>query len=1021
MLMLTLDELLDKTYRLIATRRRFPVSTYRLQFHAGFTFRDATTIVPYLHDLGVTHCYASPYLKARPGSQHGYDIIDHRSLNPEIGTEDDYQAWVEALHSHNMGQILDMVPNHMGIVGNENLWWNDVLENGPSSPYAGYFDIAWQDASRPELLNRVLLPVLGDPYGKVLEAGQIRLAYDSGSFTIHYFDHRFPVAPNGYARILSQDLAGLEARLGPDAAPLNEYKSILTALSHLPDRNETDTHKVAERQREKEIIKRRLATVARESVEVRESLESTVERFNGTPGDAHSFDLLDELLNGQAYRLSDWRVAADEINYRRFFDINELAALSMEKLDVFTAAHQLVLRFLGRGELDGLRIDHPDGLFDPRQYLERLQQYYVLACARSVYDSEEQASDTQWKDLEGPLLEKIAESFRQDKTFLPLYVVVEKILGGNENLPADWKTHGTSGYDFVNVINDLFVDPSGEEALTRLYEHHTGENVRFGEVVYRTKYQVLRDALSSELHMLGRQLDRLAQKNRWSRDFTRYTLRFALGQVIACFPVYRSYIAEEGVHDSDRKYVENAVVRAMRRNPTVSRSLFRFVRDMLLLRYPEPASESDRAEQRRFTGKFQQVTGPVMAKGVEDTAFYVYHRLLSLNEVGGDPSQFGLKPEAVHRFNQARQARWPYALSPLSTHDTKRSEDVRARLNVLSELPAEWAEGVGRWTRLNESHRGRVDDEPVPDDNEEYLIYQTLVGAWPLEPYTPGEYTQFIERVQEYVTKSLHEAKVHTSWINPDEAYDEAVRKFVALILDDKVSGKFLRDFREFRARVNHVGLLNSLAQTLLRITSPGAPDTYQGTELWDFSLVDPDNRRPVDYRRRAEMLRVLDARLVDSGAERLSLARELIRSKENGRVKLFVTAQALRLRRDHPDLFSTGEYLPAEIMGVQREHVFGFTRRSGNDVGVILVPRLAARLGGPDGLPLGRAVWQDTRVVLPEQISDVRWRNLFTGQVVTATEDQGRLVLALDEAFADFPLALLTSLQDSQPISVVG
>jgi (1->4)-alpha-D-glucan 1-alpha-D-glucosylmutase len=1011
--MVTLDELLNKTYERIASRRRVPVSTYRLQFHAGFTFRDATAIVPYLHDLGITHCYASPYLKARPGSQHGYDIIDHRLLNPEIGSEDDYEAWVKALHAHNMGQILDMVPNHMGIVGNENVWWNDVLENGPSSPYAGYFDIAWQDASRPELLNRALLPVLGDPYGQVLEAGQIRLAYDSGSFTIHYFNHRFPVAPHSYALILSQDLVGLEGRLAADSAHLNEYKSILTALSHLPDHNETDAQKIAERLREKEIIKRRLGSLVRECPEVCESLETTTARFNGTKRDPHSFDRLDELLNEQAYRLAYWRVAADEINYRRFFDINELAAISMEKLEVFTAAHQLVLRYLGQGDIDGLRIDHPDGLFDPRQYLERLQHYYLLACARSVFESEAHSSETQWKDVEGALLEKIADTASQASRELPLYVVVEKILSGNENLPADWLTSGTSGYDFINALNGLFVDPLAEKGFTLLYEHQTGDYVPYGEVVYWKKYQVLRDALSSEHHMLGRQLDRLAQKNRGSRDFTRYSLRFALGQVIACFPVYRSYISDENVHDSDRKYVENAVVRAMRRNSTVSRSLFRFIRDMLLLRYSESATECERAEQRRFTGKFQQVTGPVMAKGVEDTAFYVYNRMLSLNEVGGNPAQFGVKPDAVHRFNQARQARWPYALSPLSTHDTKRSEDIRARLNVLSEFPAEWAEAVSRWTRLNEPHRSREYDEPVPDDNEEYLIYQTLVGAWPLEPYTPAEYAQFVERIQDYVTKALHEAKVHTSWINPDDDYDKAVREFIAHLLDEQESGEFLRDLREFRVQISHFGLLNSLAQTLLRITSPGTPDTYQGTELWDFSLVDPDNRRPVDYRRRAEMLRALDARLAKGEAERRSLARELIRFKDDSRVKLFVTSQALRLRRDQPNLFSTGDYLPAEVVGNQQEHIFGFTRRSGNDVAIILVPRLVARLRGPDGLPLGRTVWQDTRVLLPEHISALHWRNIFTGQAVTAKSEQGRGILAPDEVFADFPLALLTTLEE--------
>jgi (1->4)-alpha-D-glucan 1-alpha-D-glucosylmutase len=1013
--MTTPDDLLGKVAERLAARRPPPEATYRLQFHAGFTFRDALAVVPYLHDLGVTHCYASPYLQARRGSMHGYDITDHRALNSEIGTAADYDAWVNELHAHDMGQILDVVPNHMGVVGNANAWWNDVLENGPSSAYAGYFDIAWQDTPRQELRNRVLLPVLGDPYGTALEAGQIGLAYDAGTFTLHYFGHRFPVGPRSYALVLGHALEELERRLGADAAPLHEYKSILTAVSHLPGRDEMDPDKVAERKREKEVVRRRLATLTKEFAEVRDAIANTVATFNGKPGEPHSFDLLDRLLDEQAYRLSYWRVAADEINYRRFFDINELAAVSMEKLEVFAAAHELVLRLLGRGKIDGLRIDHPDGLFDPRQYLRRLQQHYVLAVAREVFDAEPENRGADWKETEARLLERLAPAAAvpgnghaapgHGLPTVPLYVVVEKILGAGEALPADWPTHGTSGYDFLNAVNGLFVDPTGAEPLTRFYRDFTGEETRFAEIVYQKKYLILRDALSSELHMLGRQLDRLAHKNRRSRDFTRNSLRFVLRHVIACFPVYRSYISEEGVHDADSKYVEAAVRRAIIRNPTTSRSLFRFVRDMLLLTYPEAASDDDRAEQRRFAGKFQQVTSPVMAKGVEDTAFYVYNRLLSLNEVGGDPSRFGTTAESAHRYFQARQAKWPHALSPLSTHDTKRGEDVRARLNVLSELPDEWREAAQRWAALNEPHRTVINDAPAPDANEEYSLYQTLVGAWPLEPYAADEFAEFVERIQGYMLKALREAKVHSSWISPDDDYEAALRNFIAGALDETKGGPFLGDLRAFQRRVSHFGLLNSLSQTLLRLAAPGAPDTYQGTELWDFSLVDPDNRRPVDYARRRELLSDLDARLAEPGADRRKLARDLLRAKEDGRVKLFVTSQALRCRRDHPGLFSAGEYVPLEVAGETRETAFAFLRRRGDDLAVVIVPRLVTRLAGPAGLPLGAAVWRDTRVLLPEAARGVRWRNVFTGQ-----EQSGEAALSLAKVLADFPVALLTA-----------
>jgi (1->4)-alpha-D-glucan 1-alpha-D-glucosylmutase len=1007
-----IDTLVAQTAEEVERRRSLPESTYRLQFHPGFTFRDARRIVPYLRDLGVTHCYASPYLKATPGSQHGYNIIDHRQFNPDIGSEEDYDAWVGALHEHGLGQLLDMVPNHMGILGNENAWWNDVLENGPASPYAAYFDIAWHSSPRPELWGRVLLPILGAPYGKALEAGELRLAYADGAFTIHYFEHRFPVDPRSCELILGRPVRGLEEALAADDPALLEYHSILTAIRHLPLRSQTEARGVAERQREKEVIKRRLATLTQESAPVRGAVERAVAEFNGKPGDPHSFDLLDELLGEQAYRLSFWRVAADEINYRRFFDVNELAALSVEREEVFRATHELVLRLLREGKLNGLRIDHPDGLYDPKQYLERLQTHYALQCARAVFESRAEHRGQDWNELEGPLLGRFAAAVREGSGPLarPMYLVIEKILGANEPVPENWPGHGTTGYMFLNKLNGLLVDADNVAPLTRIYQDWTGDYTPFAELVYEKKLLTLRVTMSSELHMLAHQLDRLAQKNRYSRDLTLNALRHALREVIACFPVYRSYISDRGVSETDRKFVLQAVGRARRQNPALSGALFDFVRDMLLQKCPEGAGAEDRAEQRRFAGKFQQVTSPVMAKGLEDTAFYVYNRLVSLNDVGGDPDRFGVPPAELHRYLQERQANWPRGLSATSTHDTKRSEDVRARINVLSEMPAEWKERLWRWSELNRPHRVQLEEEVAPDANEEYLIYQTLLGAWPLEPYGPEEYAEFVKRIQAYLVKALHEAKVHSSWVNPNAEHDAAVQTFAGRILDEGASRAFREDFRELQRWVSHYGLFNSLSQTLLKITAPGVADTYQGTELWDFSLVDPDNRRPVDYGKRAAMLRDLRERVAASGGNLAGLARELTARKEDGRIKLYVTHRAMQCRRQHPGLFAEGAYLPAEAAGPRQENVFGFARRQGDVWAVVAAPRLWTRLAGPNELPLGPAAWQDTVLLLPGVDPALRLRNVFTGETLGLAEREGKPCLHLAEVFASCPVALFES-----------
>ncbi len=923
-----------------------------------------------------------------------------------------------------------MVPNHMAIATNENAWWNDVLENGPASRYADYFDIAWHASPRAELQDKVLLPVLGEPYGDVLEAGQLRLAFEQGAFAVYYFDRRFPVAPCAYRRILGHRVEELEQALGAEAPELLEYHSILTAARNLPDRTETDQPQVAERQREKEVIKRRLVTLTAASAAVRAFIEQNVSQFNGKPGDPRSFDLLHELLERQCYRLSYWRVAPDEINYRRFFDINDLAALSMERLDVFEAAHALILRLLAEGKVDGLRIDHPDGLYDPAQYFRRVQEHYLRACARQAAQTDPAFAQLDEKEIEGPLHERIEErieevvrSLRERSLMevpsargangppfaddaLPLYVIAEKILASDESLVADWPVAGTSGYEVVNMINGLFVDGAHAGAFTRLYNAQLDAGPRYAEIAYRKKLLILQVALASELHMLTHQLDHLAQKTRKSRDFTFNTLREGLRHVIACFPVYRSYIADDGVHDADRRYIEIAVRRAGSRTPLLSRRLFRFIRSMLLLESPESFTPADRAEQRRFAGKFQQVTAPVAAKGIEDTAFYVYNRLLSLNEVGGDPDRFGIRAERLHQFLRDRQAHWPHALSALSTHDTKRSEDMRARLNVLSEIPDDWRAAVERWRQLNDPLRQTIDDAPAPDPNDAYLLYQTLVGAWPLDPYIADDYAKFVERIQEYMAKAQHEAKVHTSWINPNAEYDAAVREFVARILDERASAPFLADFRAFQRRVSHYGLFNSLAQTVLRITVPGVPDTYQGTELWDFSLVDPDNRRPVDYEHRQRLLAELQE--AEHG-DRCALTEALLAAKEDGRIKLYVTYRALRCRRDHPGLFSAGVYLPLEIAGTHTDHVFAFARRAGDQWAIVAVPRLLTHLVADlDQPPLGPAVWLDTRLKLADIDPSPRWRNIFTGERVSASERDGVLSLPAAALFAHCPVAVL-------------
>jgi (1->4)-alpha-D-glucan 1-alpha-D-glucosylmutase len=973
-------ELVRKAHRHAEAQRRLPESTYRLQFHRGFTFADASAIVPYLAELGITHVYASPYLRAAPGSTHGYDVIDHCRLNPEFGTDADYDAFLHALSQHGMTHILDTVPNHVGIATNENNWWNDVLEHGPASRYGGYFDIAWQDSPRPELHDRVLVLILGQPYFKALEGGQLQLVFDAGAgaFFVHYFARTFPVNPSSYGRILERC-----------ATDDDELTSILTAIRHLSTRSDRDPAHALERRRETVVIKRRLSALVRASAVVRASIDEAVKTMNGRAGDARSFDALDDLLGAQCYRLAYWHIASDEINYRRFFDINDLAAMVMERQDVFEATHALTLRLLAEGKVAGLRIDHPDGLYDPERYFQRLQSHYLLECARVEAAADPAYQNVPWDQLKGAVVEELE---REPLFPPPLYVVAEKILAVDERLPRDWVIGGTSGYHFLNMINGLFVDSRNAQQFTNLYTEFAGDRTTFEDLVYQKKRLILDTAMTSELQMLAHRLGRLAQKNRRSRDFTHHVLRDALAETIACFPVYRTYITGPNVHGVDIGRIDCAIRCALERNPHADRDVFTYLRETLLQQYPHNFTDTDRIEQLVFAGKFQQLTAPVTAKGVEDTAFYIFNRLVSLNEVGGDPARFGIHSDELHAYLAARQKAWPYGLSALSTHDTKRSEDVRARLNLLSEMPEQWQACVKRWKELNGASGVTA--------NEQYLLYQALVGTWPLEPYSDEYYQEFIKRTQAYMQKAMREAKVNTSWTEPNQEHEKSVQAFIERILTADASDAFLAQFRPFQRRIAHLGLLNSLSQSVMKLACPGVPDTYQGTELWDFSFVDPDNRRPVDYAHRCRVIEELHA-MQSSHRENLGgMADDLMREKENGRVKFWVTWQILKCRADHPGLLSRGEYIPLEVTGAKARHVFAFARVHGGKTALVLVSRLVGGLVSKAELPLGKRVWSDTAVVLPKQLTARRFRNLFTGSLLE------RLDAA--EIFAHLPVAVL-------------
>jgi (1->4)-alpha-D-glucan 1-alpha-D-glucosylmutase len=909
---------------------RVPLATYRLQFNSSFTFEHARAIVPYLADLGITDVYASPILKARRGSTHGYDVVDPNALNPELGTDEEFDALHETLREHGLGLLLDVVPNHMA-ASSENAWWMSVLENGPGSRFLHYFDIDWRPVTtaQGETVNKVLLPILGKPYGEAVESQEIQLAFDVDGLHFNYYDKRLPLAPHTYKIVLRECVPAMPAEgIGVEIRDLVQSEEAIA---------------------NSRFLKETLWRIYEQSEDFRNSLDGVIARLNGEAGNAASFDDLDALLESQWYRLAYWRIATHKINYRRFFDVTDLVGVRIENPEVFEARNRKVIDLIAEGKVTGLRIDHIDGLYDPVGHMRKLQ-------ARIGGEG----------PADGPQ---------------PFYVVVEKILAHDEVLPADFAVSGTTGYDFLDAVNVAFVDADGLDALDDFYRRFTGLSTPFHEIAYQRKKQVIHELFSGEMRGLGKQLGELSLHDRNARDFVPSDLLVALTEVTACMDVYRTYVREGEIAELDRARIRSAVACARARGAAeVDGRVFDFIERALLL---EPPSNLQHERERwgAFVMRWQQFTGRVMAKGVEDTSFYNYHRLISLNEVGGEPGR-PVEHDSVaafHRFNEQLAAHWPHTMNATSTHDTKRSEDVRARINVLSEIPDIWSREVRKWSRMTASLRS----EGTPDQNEELLVYQTLVGMWPLDP---AEEAGVPARLKSYLEKAAREAKTHTSWIAPDARFEARLLDYAdALLSHDEFRTSMLR----LQRKVAFHGFLNSLAQTLLKLTAPGAPDFYQGSELWDYSLVDPDNRRPVDY----------ELRIAALASVRDASPRELLDEWKDGRVKLFTIAKALALRARRAATFRDGAYDALAASGTVRDddasrHVIAFRR--GDDV-VVAVPRLTARIVDAPSMPVGDA-WGDA--TLPLQGS---WINALTGERIEANG-----AVPLRELFATFPLAAL-------------
>ena len=881
---------------------RTPLSTYRLQLHSAFTFDDASAAARYIADLGISHVYSSPYLQAERGSMHGYDVIDHHTVNKELGGAAGHERFCTRLGELGLGQVLDIVPNHMAVDRENRMWW-DVLENGPSSRFASYFDIDW-NSTEEKLRDKVLMPVLGDQYGRVLSRGEICVEREGSSFRVRYGEQAFPVAPRTLAPLLT---------VAADAAHSDTLRFLAVSFAQLPSPASTEREVQLSRYRDKTVLQGLLTRLCAEDVSTCRAIDKAIDALNA------NVDALDEMLNAQNFRLAFWRTSDQDLGYRRFFDVNSLIGLRMEREHVFEQTHELILHWLDKGVLDGVRVDHPDGLRDPRQYLERLRERAPNA-----------------------------------------WVVVEKILEPGEWLRPEWPVQGTSGYDFLNLCNGLLISPDGMRQLGAIYADFTRQIVDFHEMAFDKKVKISKESLASDVNRLAAIFVAICEANRDSRDYTRAEIRRAIRNVAACFTVYRTYVVADSkeITDEDRARIAEAIDDAKRRKPEMDGGLFDFMQRVLSL-------EVLGDKEAEFVARFQQFTSPVMAKGVEDTTFYCFNRLASLNEVGSDPGRDGVSLAEFHAYNVQMQATFPTTMLALSTHDTKRADDVRARLAVLSEMPARWAAKLKRWSRMNAKFRSGA----YPDANTEYFLYQTLLGAWPLT----------VDRAQAYMLKAMREAKQETSWMSNNQAYETALAKFIDAVMQD---APFMIEIEGFVARIKRDGQINSLAQTLLKCTAPGVPDLYQGGELWDHSLVDPDNRRPVDY---DERRRIVATFAGQSPSDAAALAMGIF---DDGSPKMWTIMQALHLRLERPTSFdASAQYTPLYAQGAKAEHVIAYIR---SDDVIAIAPRLPHRLADN---------WSGTTLVLPTG----EWTDRMTG-----LRHNGGAAIRVSTLLDKFPVALL-------------
>jgi (1->4)-alpha-D-glucan 1-alpha-D-glucosylmutase len=931
---------------------KIPSATYRLQFTPEFGFSEAAGVLPYLHALGISDIYASPIFHAREGSQHGYDVVDPNELNPQLGSEEEFESLNEQARRLGLGWAQDIVPNHMAYDG-QNRMLMDVLENGEASPFFDFFDIDWQHPYE-SMRGKVLAPFLGGFYGECLEKGEIALHYDRHGLGVRYFSLQLPVNLESYSEVLTQNLNLLRKRLGSHHLDFIKLLGVLYALKNIPPKQES-----ADRADQILFVKQMLWELYTGTREIKEHLDANIARFNGIPGNPESFSLLDRLLSQQHYRLSFWKVAAEELDYRRFFNINELISLRVEDEKVFRHSHTLIFKLVREGKLSGLRVDHVDGLYDPLGYLKRLRQ---------------EAGD--------------------------LYLTVEKILGVDEELPSAWPVEGTTGYDYLNILNGIFCAGQQRRRFNQIYERFTGLETSWPALMPEKKRLIIGKYMAGDIESLAYLLKRVSSRDRHAADVTLYGLKRALVEVLAFFPVYRSYVSPGSFSAQDRDQLTKAVERAKEANAGLLLEL-NYIGRFLLLDFADHATDEERNRWTDFVMHFQQLTGPLMAKGSEDTALYVYNRLLSLNEVGGAPDRFGASVEEFHDFNLRRLAHWPHAMNVTATHDADRGEYARARINVLSELPAEWEKNLRTWSRTNRAKKTKLRGAEAPDRNDEYFLYQTLIGSYPLNQDQDGE---FLERLTAYLIKAVREAKVHTEWLKPDGAYEQAFVDFARQILAPAEGNRFMEEFLPFAKKIAYCGMFNSLSQTLLKIASPGVPDVYQGTELWDLSFVDPDNRRPVDYAKRRHLLEELkDGEVKD----RPGLLRDLLSRWENGRIKLYLIHKLLDFRRAHRELFTDGEYIPLEATGESRQAVCAFARRKGQTWALAVVPRLVGHRVYHGTPPLGAEVWNSTALSLRDDMPG-RWLDIISGERLEASDTAPTKNLLLRGVFNNFPAALL-------------